>query len=192
MASGSRDRADSLRLGFLTAVELQDGGFVGGLLVTDRFGRPLEFQCTTPVRANRTQELLYGPTLVPYIVGELIGKALAARISVKPSVLLSDRTDMLPLRHHVDIPVLCLVPRNSPESSTVRETGGATDPSEDSRVHLGRNEFQVHADFAEDVQSVRKIAQPIDSGADLSEPIERVSEALRETMATVGGKPRVA
>jgi hypothetical protein len=48
---------DQLRLGFLTAVEEAEGGVVGGLLVTNRFGRPLEFQCTTPVRPNRTQQI---------------------------------------------------------------------------------------------------------------------------------------
>lgn len=173
MSSGSKNRSDSLRLGFLTAVELQDGGFVGGLLVTDRFGRPLEFQCTTPVRANRTQELLYGPTLEPFILGDLIGKALTDRISIKPTVLMTDRFEMLPLRLQVEIPVLCL-----------SESAG--------RVTLGTNSFVVHDEFQEDAEAAAELGKPIDRSADLSEPIERVAEALKETMATVGGKPRAA
>ena len=56
---------EQLRLGFLTAIHLEHRGHVAGLLVTNKYGRPLEFQCTAPVRPNRTQELLYGPTLVP-------------------------------------------------------------------------------------------------------------------------------
>ena len=55
MSSGSKERKEQIRLGFMTAVEIGDRNFVGGLLVTDRFGRPLEFQCTTPVKPNRTQ-----------------------------------------------------------------------------------------------------------------------------------------
>ncbi len=193
MASGSKDRADSLRLGFLTAVELHDGGFVGGLLVTDRFGRPLEFQCTTPVRANRTQELLYGPTLVPFIVGELIGKALSDRISIKPTLLLSDRPEMLTLREHVAAPVLCLTGSDRASASAASaedEENSSSAPG--SKVTLGRIEFQTHAEFPEDAAAAQQLARPIDSKADLSEPIERVSEALKETMATVGGKPKVA
>ena len=46
---------DKLRLGFLTAVQVPQQGFVGGLLVTNHLGRPLEFQCTTPVKLKHTQ-----------------------------------------------------------------------------------------------------------------------------------------
>lgn len=184
MASGSKNRSDSLRLGFLTAVDLQDGGFVGGLLVTDRFGRPLEFQCTTPVRANRTQELLYGPTLEPFILGDLIGKALTDRISIKPTVLMTDRPEMLPLRLQVEIPVLCL------SQSAVTHSGASLESA--GRVTLGTNSFVVHDEFPEDANAAAELGKPIDRSAELSEPIERVAEALKETMATVGGKPRAA
>src|SRR4029450_11711246 len=56
-------KCDPLRLGFFTAIAVPERGFVGGLLVTNHLGRPLEFQCTAPVRPNRTQEILYGPPL---------------------------------------------------------------------------------------------------------------------------------
>src|SRR5260370_25353947 len=81
-------KQDQLRLGFLTAIELPDRGFVGGLLVTNHCGRPLEFQCTVPVKANPTQEILYGPTLVPFILGELIGGTLVEKAGVKPQLIL--------------------------------------------------------------------------------------------------------
>src|SRR5260221_696610 len=74
-AHGKQDR---LRLGFLTAIEVADKGFVGGLLVTNHCGRPLEFQCTVPVRPNSTQEILYGPTLIPFLLGELSGEECSA------------------------------------------------------------------------------------------------------------------
>ena len=38
-----RASADKLHLGFLRVVSLE-AGFVGGLLITNRIGRPLEFQ----------------------------------------------------------------------------------------------------------------------------------------------------
>ncbi|MHC4880481.1 MAG: hypothetical protein ACYTGL_28860 [Planctomycetota bacterium] len=184
MASGSKNRSDSLRLGFLTAVELQDGGFVGGLLVTDRFGRPLEFQCTTPVRANRTQELLYGPTLEPFILGDLIGRTLIDRISIKPTLVMTNRPEMLPLRLQVEIPVLCL------SSSATGYSGSSIETK--TQVTLGASSFVVHDEFSEDVEAASQLGKPIDRSADLSEPIERVAEALKETMATVGGKAKVA
>lgn len=101
-AEGNREQ---FRLGFLTAVEVPQRGYVGGLLVTNHFGRPLEFQCTTPVQPNRTQEILYGPTLVPFILGELIGRTLVEKVGVRPDVLLTDSVDLLGLREHVSLPV---------------------------------------------------------------------------------------
>src|ERR671910_2591546 len=90
-----------LKLGFLTAIELPGGGYIGGLLVTNRFGRPLEFQCTTPVKPNRTQEILYGPTLVPFVLGELIGRTLLEKIGVRPHLVLTEAIEILEVRNHV-------------------------------------------------------------------------------------------
>jgi len=99
---------ETFRLGFLTAIEVPERGFVGGLLVTNHFGRPLEFQCTAPLKPNRTQEILYGPTLVPYVLGDLIGKTLIDKIGIKPHILLTEREDLLPLRNLVSIPIACV------------------------------------------------------------------------------------
>ncbi|MGE3315242.1 MAG: hypothetical protein AB7O26_09010 [Planctomycetaceae bacterium] len=104
-AEGSRDQ---FRLGFLTAIETSDRGYVGGLLVTNHFGRPLEFQCTAPVKPNRTQEILYGPTLVPFVLGELIGRTLVEKVGVKPHLVLTERAELLDVRAHVSLPVACV------------------------------------------------------------------------------------
>src|SRR5512134_1298159 len=104
-AEGSRDQ---FRLGFLTAIETTDRGYVGGLLITNHFGRPLEFQCTTPVKPNRTQEILYGPTLIPFVLGELIGRTLLEKVGVKPHFVLTETLEVLEVRGHVGVPVACL------------------------------------------------------------------------------------
>ena len=99
---------ENFRLGFLTAIEVPERGFVGGLLVTNHFGRPLEFQCTAPLKPNRAQEILYGPTLVPYVLGDLIGRTLIEKVGVKPHLVLTERNDLLPMRELVSIPVACV------------------------------------------------------------------------------------
>ena len=77
-------------MGFLTEIRIGERGYVGGLLVTNHLGRPLEFQCTAPVKPNRTQEILYGPTLVTFLLAELIGRTLVEKIGVKPHLVLVD------------------------------------------------------------------------------------------------------
>lgn len=189
MSSGSKERKEQIRLGFMTAVEIGDRNFVGGLLVTDRFGRPLEFQCTTPVKPNRTQELLYGPTLVPFILGDLLGKALLDRVSVKPSLIMTSRVEMLELRTKVAIPIIY------DEASTVAESKPAATkvtPSVDQEVRIGRQTFRTHEDFIDDRTAVLQISSQLSADANMHEPLERVGEALRETMSTVTSRPRVA
>jgi hypothetical protein len=112
------------RLGFLTAIEVPDRGYVGGLLVTNHFGRPLEFQCTAPIKPNRTQEILYGPTLVPYVLGDLIGRTLIEKVGVKPHLVLTERQDLLGLRELVEIPVACV------DDLTETEKAAATQSAE--------------------------------------------------------------
>ena len=50
-------------IGFLTVTRDLEQGLFGGYLLLNALGRPLEFHCTAPVRPNRAQEILYGPTL---------------------------------------------------------------------------------------------------------------------------------
>ena len=99
--------SDKLKLGFIAAVEVEGRGHVGGLLVTNHNGRPLEFQCTTPVKPDRTQEILYGKMLRPWLLGELIGKTLMDRVSIKPDMIFTSDPDILELRNHIKTPVAC-------------------------------------------------------------------------------------
>lgn len=173
-------KCDPLRLGFLTSIPVAEKGFVGGLLVTNHLGRPLEFQCTAPLRPNRTQEILYGPTLVPFLLAEVIGKTLVEKIGVKPTLLLVENASLLELRTHVGIPVACVA---GPESAGTETRDGKSSPSP-LVLTLGRQEIQFHVDQSADFETIRTRAGSIPKEADLSEPFLRVREALQETLQT--------
>ena len=74
-------------LGFLTVVEQDPLGLVGGYLLLNGAGRPLEFHCTAPVKPNRAQQILFGPTLAPYLYGEQIGQTLIAKGAIAPMLV---------------------------------------------------------------------------------------------------------
>jgi hypothetical protein len=167
-------KQEQLRLGFLTAIDVPDKGFVGGLLVTNHCGRPLEFQCTVPVRANATQEILYGPTLTPFLLGELIGGTLVEKAGVKPQLILTDRDQILELRNHVDQPVGLVEPE---PASGANESGGAPQT-----IRIGRQTVRFHASHAEDGPAVSRETRQVPADADLTEPFERVRQALQETL----------
>src|SRR6266545_1938242 len=72
-----------LALAFLAVLQEQTG-WLGGYLVTNGWGRPLEFRLTTAVQPNRVQTALYGPTLVEYLHADVIGKTLVEKTGTKP------------------------------------------------------------------------------------------------------------
>ena len=177
-----------LRLGFLTAIETAQGGYAGGLLVTSRMGRPLEFQCTSPVRPNHTQKLLYGPTLLPWIFGDLIGRTLVERASVQPQVLFVDQPEFLELRQHLKIPVACL---DSGDAVAVIEAAGLSADSagssgshgaEEPVLSIGNTHLRLDPAHQEDRETIRRQSDMLPAAADLAEPFDRVREALRETL----------
>lgn len=158
-------------LGFLW-VASTDLGYVGGLLVTNQLGRPLEFQCTTPVRPNRTQEILYGSTLQPFIYSELIGKTLYDRLKVQPELILVAQEELLDLRSCVSTPVGYLEEHDPSRNELPDQT----------RLCLGRQQLKFHAEFLDDYETILAKQKLISSEADLVEPIERVKDALQETV----------
>lgn len=160
--------SDQLRLGFIAAVEVEGRGHVGGLLVTNHNGRPLEFQCTTPVRPDRTQEILYGRMLRPWLLGELIGKTLMDRVAIKPDLVFTGDPDILELRNHTAAPVAC----TSQTAATPRSD-------------LGGRRLQFHEAHQDDSQFVSQKIDLLPEQADLEEPLQRVNEALNETVRTV-------
>jgi hypothetical protein len=178
-------KPDQFRLGFLTAVEVPEQGYVGGLLVTNRHGRPLEFQCTAPVKPNRTQEILYGPTLTPFVLGELIGRALVEKAGVKPHLILTEREEILELRNHVPIPVACLdeaqaqaAPPETPSPDAAVDAAKKVGE----KLKLGKQWVRLHAAHDTDRPTIEQDAHQVPHTADLREPFERVREALRETL----------
>lgn len=164
----------TIGLGFLRVLDLDGGGFVGGILVTNQLGRPLEFQCTTPIKPNRTQVILYGPTLAPFIYSELIGKTLYARLDIKPQLIIIDQDPLLDLRLHVPATVGQLLDGQAAASALPDET----------RLQCGRQHLRFHADSPQDRDDAAQHLAALPDDADLREPLERVTEALRETLRT--------
>jgi hypothetical protein len=112
---------------------------------------------------------LYGPTLVTFLLAELIGRTLVDKIGVKPHLVLVERADLLELRRHISLPVACLVEGEETERPSVR---------------LGRQSVVWHIDFSEDKAGISRGASTITSDADLSEPFQRVRDALNEALGS--------
>ena len=93
-------------LGFLSVIDHPRYGLVGGYLVLNTTGRPLEFQCTTPIKPNRAQEVLYGETLKPFLYGEQIGQTLLSRAKTETAYVLTDVEPVLAVQDFVNNPLI--------------------------------------------------------------------------------------
>jgi hypothetical protein len=159
-----------LNVGFLTVQQEPSGGYLGGYLVTNGWGRPLEFRLSTAVQPNRVQQILYAGTLEPYICADLIGKTLVEKTSAQPGLIVTDRESVLDLRLRLSVPVIWLA------SGEVRATiGTLLRPEAPGRVTL-----YGHGRFPDDAEAVQMILKRVEGSIDLAEPFTRVREAMSE------------
>jgi hypothetical protein len=173
--------SSGVTLGFLTAVEHEQQGVFGGYLILNSVGRPLEFHCTAPLKPNRPQQILYGPTLEPYLYGEVIGQALLEKAATKPVVVCTDREAMLAVRPHTSLPVLEVwVPPEGTDVKILRidKAQGLQAPAR--FFELGRNRLATAVGHAGDRTALAGKLAELAEGFDLAEPFARIREAIRE------------
>jgi hypothetical protein len=170
--------------GYLSAVESAEHGFFGGYLLISSGGRPLEFHCTAPVRPSRAQQILYGPTLTPYLLGEQIGGTLVREATLTPAIIIIDQAALLCLRSHVEVPIAyvdCL------SKAEVDEVESEEEASAQSNASMAFRRFDVRgypcevaagheSDRAAAVQLLIELAQRVE----LAEPFGRIHEAIQE------------
>jgi hypothetical protein len=192
---GTKEPKTPMALGFLTVVEHESHGFFGGYLVLNTNGRPLEFHCTAPIKPNRAQEILYGPTLQSYLYGEQIGQTLVAKSQVKPLVICTDQASALAVREFVSAPVALVVSAISPEGND-SPPSNATAAARTFRVdrahsqpllasfELGRNRLAISPGHDEDRGELESRLSSLADHFDLAEPFDRIRGAIEEAQRT--------
>jgi hypothetical protein len=88
----------SLNLAYLLVASPLPNVFIGGLMVTDRFGLPLEFRYTEPIQPSKIQQVLYGQVLNSYIKKEVILETLLKNIEVSFKALLVEDDALLEIK----------------------------------------------------------------------------------------------
>jgi hypothetical protein len=187
-----------LNLGFVTVLQ-EANGFLGGYLVTNSWGRPLEFRLSTAVQPSRVQQILYGDTLRPYICAELIGKTLVEKTATNAHIIVTDCRPVLDLRRLMEIPVVWLATSGdhsiplSPRGRVVRsevaqEIGEASEsdsPPDCADIvapvtSLPVGNVYCHPQFSADKPEVCKLIERLPDALDLIEPFDRIRKAIGE------------
>jgi hypothetical protein len=167
------DGVTSDLLGFLTIIPHDLHGLFGGYLLLNSAGRPLEFHCTVPIKPNRAQQILYGPTLEPYLYGEQIGATLVKAAQQSPLVVLVEQPVALAVRQHVDLPAALVVPQSAPD-----------DHNNCDELIIGQNRLSVPARYKADRCLIAQRLAVCDEWFDFSEPFNRIRTAIEEAQRT--------
>jgi hypothetical protein len=141
-------------MGFLSILR-ESAGYLGGYLVTNQWGRPLEFRLSSAIQPNRVQQILYGESLEPYLCADLIGKTLVDKSATAAEVVLTDHPAALDLRRRVDVPV-ALVKLDDPAGP-----------------------LTAHPHFGADTPVLRDLVDRL-GNFDFAEPFTRIREAIAE------------
>jgi hypothetical protein len=161
-------------LGFLTVMH-EPSGYLGGYLVTNVWGRPLEFRLSSAVQPNRVQHILYAGTLEPYVCADLIGKTLVDKAAVPVQLIVTDRAPVLELRHKVEYPVLWLATAEDAQAAVSSGRGLMVTGGDATRGPL-----LCHPRFENDPALSSHLLAGLDAAFDLSEPFSRIREAIGE------------
>jgi hypothetical protein len=177
-------------LGFLTVLDHPQHGLFGGYLVLNTAGRPLEFHCTAPIKPNRAQQILYGPTLESFLYGEQIGQTLLDQAKYPPLVVCTDRRPVLAVREHVSLPVALVLPSDGEPVPDQGEKLLRLDPPHHGVprllvFQLGRNRLAVEERSGADRQLITERLAELAESFDLAEPFGRIREAIEEAQQAV-------
>jgi hypothetical protein len=174
--------------GYLTVVDDPVHGACGGYLIVNSLGRPVEFHCTAPVQPSRAQQILYGPTLRASLYGEQIALALVEKATAIAAVVLVDQPECLELQHHTELRVVLINP--------VCEPGTADSSSANANQRMLFPDLLPNGSTQCASADVRPLLQLLGESIDVSEPFDRIREAIFEAQqiggAGQGGDARAA
>jgi hypothetical protein len=171
------------KIGYILAKELNGSIYIGGLLVTDEKGLPLEFRYTDPISPTKLQRIIYGNALNRYLIVEVIAKSLIDSITDKPDIFITDSRLILELNKLFGAPLISI---QESDESPFPEIGHVSKlPNGDILMQIHPSGSPAHIIYAGEPGGFERV-QPLlthaGGGMDLLEPLKRIEEALTEIL----------
>lgn len=166
--------ADAIHFGFVTTLEMEGLGLCGGMLLLNPVARPLEFHCTLPIKPTRSQEILYGPSLRPFLCGHVIAKALLEKTKTSPQLVVTDCLDTANVSECCELPLIYHAPEVS-SSPAPGPLGELWKP-----FQAGEQEIQIHWPAGDLPNNLKLTLERYGQRNDFAEPFERIRQAIME------------
>ena len=175
-------------VGYISIVELSADLFRGGILLTDLRGKPQDFRCTSAIKPNSIQRVLYGGTLIEHIALDLCGLPLLKALPKTPAVLFADRPELLVLRPTTEIPTLWLRRQSEIQSPGRSAVGGETEMVASDGGVFDTVLASCHADYGEDLSETVEYLRQIGQVLDPLEPFARILAAMKLVQDKAGAR----
>nr|WP_320133172.1 hypothetical protein [uncultured Holophaga sp.] len=174
--------AEGQKLAYFMVVK-EGASYLGGLLLTDESGIPLDFRYTEPITPTKLQSVLYGKALESHLREEVIQKALLKDLKGTPDLFILPAADLAGgWNGEVRCPVLALQKSQETPLARVGELFRATPREILLQVGEGANPLRVIFAAAMDLAAQdAAVSRLVEAGyhMDLVEPLERVAAALQ-------------
>ncbi|MCA9789183.1 MAG: hypothetical protein KC476_04950 [Cyanobacteria bacterium HKST-UBA06] len=202
MASDSSTLQDR-RIGYFMVLNVTPSMFIGGLMVVDGRGLPVEFRYTEPVEPSRIQQILYGAALSKYLKRDVILKTLISSIESRLDLLIVGEEHLLaddlsqaaqcpvvrltatsnkPLLHVGDVDKISqyeFLMQLTAQSNPVRLQMKGDDRLPDATGVRSLPDKEGGIDAFKD-SDVARFLFDVGQSLEVTEPVERVEKALRE------------
>jgi hypothetical protein len=170
----------SYNYGFLTVIDVPELGLCGGLLLLTEIGRPIEFHCTTPVQANRAQEILYGRTYNEFLYCDQIGASLIAKAKASMHIVITDCGEMLALASKQKMPFALL---QSCVAGPRAESRCDSPMKWSDTIAVSDWQLSFSAANSIGINWAAGVCQQFADTLPLDEPFERIRQAIEEAQA---------
>ncbi|MEW5946533.1 MAG: hypothetical protein AB1742_10080 [bacterium] len=180
------------KLAYIDTHRSERNTFIGGVLVTDSYGLPLEFRHTDAVAPTRIEQILYGRALDRYLKAETMARCLLDDLENKPDLLIVPDESYFALTRHYPFPLAQVgVARRDPLPSH----GETLEVSENEilvQILSMREPVRVRVDKknAPTLAAIRSILLDAGRTMDVLEPASRVQEALKHMAQEGAGRQR--
>jgi hypothetical protein len=171
---------ERLRLGYYLNLRLEEQ-FIGGVLVTDSTGIPIEFKYTEPIKPTRIHQIIFGKVMARYINDEVIRKNLLKEIRNTPAFLLVMDLETLGEDQVSRMPMIAVQKTVLPALTGVGETQRVKDKEVLLQTATSSNPLRLTF-FTPEPDVQEKVLNGIRSFVDkmdILEPFSRVEAALK-------------
>ncbi len=158
-------------------MRVEAGSFIGGVLVVDEKGIPVDFFYTDPIKPDKLQFIIYGDSLANYLKVDVMSRKLVGMPKEKPAVWFTDDDEILQGTDKLGVGIALIRSTNLP---TLESVGSVKQDKEDELL-VQAVELLPPLDIRFKGISAEEIASLIvglSKTMDILEPFSRLKEAL--------------